>query len=149
MKGQLWTGRVYDFGKIKERYPKMLLISVMRWHPRYIRLAANGILHMKSLSPSIKLLKYYQEKDKSEKNWRSFVTAFAEEFLESKLAGDDRFLIRNLLIRDTDIVLLCHEKRNENCHRKVLPSLLLNENEIDEVYQGEIVLEDMVQETLW
>jgi len=149
MKGRLYIGRVYEFRKIKERYPKMLLISVMRWHPRYIRLEANEILHMKCLSPSIKLLKYYQEKEKSEKNWQSFVTAFAEEFMESKLAADGRFLVRNLLMHGTDIVLLCHEKRNENCHRKVLPSLLLNEDEIDEVYQGEVVLENMVQETLW
>jgi len=149
MKGQLFTGRVYDFRKIKERYPKVLLISVMRWHPRYIRLEANGIMHMKSLSPSIKLLKYYQEKEKSERNWRSFVTAYANEFMESKLAADGRFLIRNLLIHGTDIVLLCHEKKNENCHRKILPSLLLNEREIGEIYQGEVVLEDSIQETLW
>jgi uncharacterized protein (DUF488 family) len=58
----------------------------------------------------------------------------------------DRFDIRLLLERGQNVVLLCHEKAEEDCHRKVLPYLLLNEEELD-TYKGELVFEEDGEQT--
>lgn len=149
MKGQLFTGRIYDFKKLKEDNPFLLLACVMRWPPRYINLKKEGIIHLPGLSPPIKLLKAYQKKEKSEKNWKSFVEKFVKHMQKDNQAAQDTFTVRYLLIKGTQIVLLCHEHADENCHRQILPHLILNEGEIaDGIYKGELCYDESIQTKL-
>jgi uncharacterized protein (DUF488 family) len=157
MKGKLFTGRIYDYRKIKIYYPEVLPICVMRWSPKRIDLKKHGILHFLGLAPSVKLLNWYKKKMRKKKMslrdkeiiWKNFVNDFMEYIEKDSLAQEERFLLRGLLIKGTNIVLLCHEKFNENCHRKILPSLLLTEKELESgIYCGEVSFEETMQTTL-
>jgi uncharacterized protein YeaO (DUF488 family) len=149
MKGKLWTGRIYDFKKMKAQNPSLLLVCVMRWPPKYINLKKEGILHMPALSPAPKLLKSYQKQEKNEDNWRSFVEKFVRQLERDVDAMRDRFTLRYILVKGTQIVLLCHERIDEHCHRQILPYIILNDREIDAgVYQGELCFETSVQTKL-
>jgi uncharacterized protein YeaO (DUF488 family) len=141
--GSLWTGRIYDYKKIKETFPNIKLICVMRWPPRYINFVKEGIEHIDALAPSISLLQWYKKEREGENFadefllWHEYLRRFHKEFRESELAQEARFNIRADLHDGYDIVLLCHERADENCHRRALPYLILNDGEED-IYKGEM-----------
>ena len=146
MRGQLHTGRIYDYAKLKAEYPKVLQICVMRWSPRFISLEKNGILHFSGLSPPAKLLKAYQKKAKTDKNWKSFIEKMVDHLEKDDMAKKDIFSLRYMLMAGTQIVLLCHEQVDENCHRHMLPHVILTEKEITEgVFQGELCFDESIQ----
>ena len=149
MDGRLYTGRIYDHAKIRQEYPKLLQICVMRWPPRFINLKANKILHYLGLAPPVKLLKYYQKQKKTEENWKKFVEKMLRYLVTDDLAEKDIWSVRYLLLAGTDVVLLCHEHFDENCHRRLLPDVILTEKEQEAgVYQGEIYFDESVQTKL-
>jgi len=146
MRGQLFTGLIYDYAKLKAEYPDILQICVMRWSPRFINLEKNNILHFPGLSPPAKLLKAYQKKKKTEKNWKDFVGKMVKHLERDGFAKDDRFTIRYMLMAGTKIILLCHEPMDEDCHRRLLPHYILTEDELDaEVYKGELCFDETIQ----
>ena len=131
--GNLWTGRVYDFRKIREYYSSATLICVMRWPPKYISLQKEGIEHIPSLSPTVENFQRY----KKEQNWEKFMRKFVSDFKKNEEAQKDLDDIEERLRLGENIVFLCHEKANENCHRKLLAYLLRD----DDYYKGEVSLE--------
>jgi len=153
MEGKLFSGRIYDYPKIRQYYPKALLICVMRWPPRMINLKKKRILHFVGLAPSLRLLNNYKKRAQKKLSlreeelvWEDYIETFYEEQNTNEEAIRDKDLVRNLLRNGTDVVLLCHEKSHENCHRKLLPDIILTKTQIENnVYQGEVVLEDIVQ----
>jgi hypothetical protein len=155
--GRLYTGRIYDYRKIKVNYPDVLPICVMRWAPRMVNLKKQGILHFVGLSPSAKLLSKYKKKSQKKKMslreketiWKNFLVEYIGQIEKDSLAQEERFLVRSLLLKETNIVLLCHEKSDEDCHRYALPTLLLNEGELEDgVYCGEVSFGETIQKTL-
>jgi len=114
----------------------------MRWPPKYISLQKEGIEHIPSLSPSIKLLKKYQKKQ----DWDAFIKDFVFEFKENDYAQNDLDEIHGRLKQGEDIVLLCHEKSDEPCHRKLLAHLL---PEDDDYYKGEVNVDDTDRLDWW
>lgn len=144
LEGNLFTGRIYEYKKIRNKYPKSLLVCVMRWAPKYINLKDNKIIHLLGLAPSEKLLRRYRKQKRSGKfsralMWHMFLKDFMKELQESDMATQDILLVRKLLSGGTDVVLLCHEKIDEeDCHRQALPYLILTGDEIVDVYHGEI-----------
>ena len=153
MKGRLFTGRIYEHRKIKHHYPDVLLVCVMRWAPKRIDLKKSKILHLQALSPSANLLTRYKKKmqkkmslREKEAIWKNFVTDYVTQIQKDSKAQDERFFIRSLLAKGTKITLLCHEGINEDCHRRILPDLLLTEKELkDGVYRGEVSFEETIQ----
>lgn len=146
MKGRLYTGRIYDHAKLKAEYPKVLRICVMRWPPRFINLKEHGILHYTGLAPPVKLLQYYKKQKKTEENWKKFVEKMVKYLETDDMARKDIFSVRYMLLVGTDIVLLCHERADEDCHRRILPSVILTEEELaDGVYQGELCFDETIQ----
>jgi uncharacterized protein YeaO (DUF488 family) len=156
VKGKLYTGRIYDYQKIREEYGKVLLICVMRWQPRFLNLEKKNILHLLGLSPSPKLLGFYKKRMQRKKIsvrekediWKEYVKRFLKE-MEGSLAQQDRFLVRCLLGQGVNIVLLCHESADQNCHRRILPSVILTGEEFEDgVFCGEVILGDTIQTKL-
>ena len=146
MRGQLLTGRIYDYAKLRAEYPDILQICVMRWSPRFINLEKNKILHFRGLSPPVKLLKAYQKKAKTEKNWKAFVERMVRHLEKDSMAQQDRFTVRHMLLAGTKIVLLCHERMDEDCHRTLLPYYILTEEELNAgVYKGELCFDETTQ----
>jgi uncharacterized protein YeaO (DUF488 family) len=146
VEGRLYTGRIYDHARIKAEYPKVLRICVMRWPPRFIKLKENGITHFTGLSPPAKLLAYYKKREKNEKNWKSFVEKMVEHLETDDMARKDIFSLRYLLLAGTQVVLLCHEKADENCHRHILPQIVLTEEDLNAgVYKGELCFDETIQ----
>lgn len=142
MTGDIWTGRIYDAEKVKKLFSNdTFLICVMRYAPRYINLKEKGIIHMPDLGPSKQLLKWYKmnkDKLKEEILWLEFLKKFVKEQKASTKVDDLRMKIRRSLLKGATVVLFCHEKAGEYCHRLVLPHLILTDEERETCYRGEI-----------
>lgn len=150
--GSLWTGRIYDYKKIREIFPNIIQICVMRWPPKYLDLKKEGIQHMLSFAPSMKLLNEYKKqrkdpiKDDFDEAWFMFIRGLYDEFSGNALVMEDRFKIRRALQDGESVVLLCHEKAGENCHRMMLPYIILTDDEMT-TYKGEMGFEPAVVQT--
>jgi len=146
MEGRLYSGRIYDHTKLKAEYPKVLRICVMRWPPRFINLKEHGILHYTGLAPPVKLLRYYQKQKKTADSWKMFVEKMVEHLETDEMARKDIFSIRYMLSVGTHIILLCHERADEDCHRRMLPSMILTEEELAAgMYAGELYFDETIQ----
>ena len=152
--GSLWTGRIYDHQKIRKLMPDAILVCVMRWPPRYVSLKKEGIEHVPSFSPSRKLLKWAREPQEDiawadeKMRWEVFLQRFVLEFKENEQALIDRNAIREDLKAGATIVLLCHERPEQNCHREILPYLLLEEDEMY-CFKGEVSFETKEKKMDW
>ncbi len=117
----IFTGRIYDHKKIREQFPEALLVCVMRNPWRY---TPRDILRLRDLGPPEQLLKYCKEhegaKGQALINLQAYYTAEYFRHLYDGLAGADLGQLQ-LLMNDYDkVILLCHEKRGEFCHRHLL-----------------------------
>ena len=75
--------------------------------------------------------------------WQDFVQRFIDEIKNSNESKKDVGLVRNLLKVGNDVVLLCHEKPEEHCHRQILPYLILTDDELDGgIFQNELFLKE-------
>lgn len=94
-------------------------ICVMRW------VRSNYIydIWIKALSPSARLIKRYLN---NEVDWKYFELMYKHEIKQDGV----RYLLRILKKRSDDgeiITLLCHEKSDKKCHRRLLKELIENE----------------------
>lgn len=127
--GKLFTARVYDYAKLKEAHPKARFVCVMRFPPKFI---PAEVKRMRSMSPSIKTLAEYKKAN----DFDGFTKAFEKEVLSNPDFKDDACNVCDMLVAQ-DVVLMCHEKYGENCHRHLLPKLILG-NDMS-AYGGELL----------
>ncbi len=107
---------------------------------------------MLSLAPSMQLLNKYKKQRKDpikedfDEAWYMFIRDLYNEFSGNALVMEDRFKIRRALQDGESVVLLCHEKAGENCHRMMLPYIILTDEEM-ETYKGEMTFETVTMQT--
>ena len=135
----VFTGRIYNHKKIREKFPDALLVSVMRKPWRY---ATRDIVTLKELGPPGKLLSYAHDHVDAEGqdlvNLQAYYTA--EYFKHLNGNGDAKRELSGLEhLMDTHekVVLLCHEYSGEFCHRHLLRYFVVDD--WDYMNGGEIV----------
>ena len=102
--------------KIKS-YPKTdILLSVMRWHPRY---HSKGFLWVPDLAPSSLLLNEYKA---ARMDWETFEKHYKEEMTKPKPQNLIQFYATKAR-RGQVIRLLCTE-RYPPCHRFILQDII-------------------------
>ena len=119
-------GRLYSsyFRHLNQVPKSMMVFSVVR-QPK-------DIPNIECLAPSTNLLYLY----KSNKiNYNDFIDSYLTELTCNNNANTTIINLVNLIKSGTDIVLVCYEKDNTYCHRKVLCELI---EKFGVIYKGEI-----------
>lgn len=146
--GYLYTGRIYDFEKIRYKHPDIHLISVMRYNPRWIsseRIKKSNIELLPILGPPPKLLsetkKSLQDSTIDELEIQIRYTSRYFDYLFNNMESLSKIEDIVKMIEDgSNIVLLCNENPGEFCHRRLLYHLIINRTG-NEVGGGEIKIE--------
>lgn len=130
MVGMLYTGRIYDHKKIRQQLPDARLICVMRRPWRY---CPSDIPKLVSLGPPIDLHNETREAVENGYDGPEFKMSYSARYMAHLLLGDGEECPEDLtqkILHDvrggSDIVLLCHEKAGEFCHRKLLYHFLIS-----------------------
>ena len=115
--GELKTRCVYD---IPEKKNNTVYILVSRDYPRGIKIENQYWDHWwLELAPSRHLLARYKEN----KNWEEYVDAFAWE-MRDQFARNRMNDIRSYLAEGKNVELLCFERTDDFCHRRLLKHLI-------------------------
>ena len=95
-----------------------LRLLIMRKWPRGIGWEKNKIdKWMKDLAPSTELLNDWNQKKIDFKE-------YTKRYLEEMKAQEDKINELRQLAKDNMITLLCHEKGDNECHRRLLKDLI-------------------------
>lgn len=95
-------------------------ILITRYWPRGIK-KENFDKWYKELSPSKNLLKNYKE---GRIDFQLFEKLFRNEIMENKNIIDICQNIAKEAVKGKEVTLLCYEKDESNCHRKLIRKLL-------------------------
>lgn len=135
----IFSGRIYNHKRIREKYPDALLISVMRKPWRY---TPRDIIIMPDLGPPEILLNYVRSHlDNKGQALVDLQAYYVTEFFKylNNEAGAALKELNELMLHDSDmIILLCSEEPGEFCHRHLLRYYLLDNYDI--LNGGEIIL---------
>ncbi|MDR1508297.1 MAG: DUF488 domain-containing protein [Synergistaceae bacterium] len=86
-------------------------------------------LWLQALSPSAELLDSYNS---GQLDWNTYVQRFSEEVLENPGKTPDFEFLQKLVCKGT-VTLLCHEKSDEKCHRRLLIEKIQNKFQGNEI----------------
>ena len=134
----IFTGRIDNHKKIRERYPDALMISVMRKPWRY---TPRDITIMQDLGPPESLLNYVR----SHLDWKGHALIDLQAYYVSEFfkylndeAGAALGELSELMIDHDKIILLCKEEPGEFCHRHLLRHYIVDDWDV--LNGGEIIL---------
>ncbi|MEM0134932.1 MAG: DUF488 family protein [Thermoplasmatales archaeon] len=94
-------------------------VLITRYYPRGVK-KDNFDIWLRSLSPSPELLKRYKNGMES---WGDFELHFANEINNNSESNKG---LENILMlaKESNVTLLCYEKRDHNCHRYLVMEML-------------------------
>ena len=97
-------------------------ILITRYYPRGVKRGKFDIW-LRSLSPSPELLKQYKS---GIATWEDFELHFARE-LKDNLESSNGLVEITKLSMESNITLLCYEKKGYNCHRYLIRDIVKGE----------------------
>jgi len=113
----LYTTYLY---KLKTLSRDTIKLLIMRFQPKININNYNNLYSAKSLSPSQDLLLQY----KKDNDWKNYTNNFINEMKNRKDMIASLIKIKNYLIANNDLILICYEKDYLHCHRYLIAQYL-------------------------